>query len=517
MNKKIVGIFICILFLFIPVLSAIGINYEFQYIIDRNYITTVWIEQEKLLASNGDSHDNFGESVSIDGDYAIIGAWLDEENGWDSGAAYIFKRNNTNWEEEAILTALDSEPDIRFGASVSIDGDYTIIGTWPANSAYIFKLIGTNWTQQAKLTGSEECFGLSVSIDGDYAIIGSHGEDNFTGAAYIFKLIGTNWTQQAKLTASDGTEIDCFGISVSIDGDYAIIGAYVSGSAYIFKRDGTTWNEEAKMTGMENSFGRCVSIDGDYAIVGDHYSNNDKGAAYVFKRNGTYWSKDAKLTASDGEKFAYFGNSVSINEEYVIIGSNGDSTVNGECSGSAYIFKRDGTTWNEEVKVIASDGAKLDYFGESVSIDGENAIIGAFWDNDNGKESGSAYIFKKNHLPNTPMITGPTSGKVGVTYIFWAVANDSDNDKISYLFDWGDGTTSGWTEFYPSGTEASVTHSWGEKGTYSVRVIAKDVYNDESNWSELEIFIPRNRASSYLWYHWFLERFPILERLLYFL
>jgi hypothetical protein len=514
MKKKIVGIFICILFVFIPISSAIGINYEFQHNINRCNITTIWVEQTKLLASNGDSNDNFGESVSINGDYAIVGAWLDEENGEDSGSAYIFKRNDANWNEEAILIPSDSIPDVRFGHSVSIDGDYAIVGTCPGKSAYIFKRDGVNWTQQAKLTGStgsEGCFGFSVSINGDYAIIGSHDENNYKGAAYIFNRDGVNWTQQAKLTASDGEEIDCFGISVSIDGDYAIVGAYITGSAYIFKRNGIAWIEEAKMTGMEYSFGHCVSINGDYTIVGDYNGNNDKGAAHIFKRNGTSWMKDAILIASDGEKFADFGDSVSINGEYAIVGSNDDSTINGASSGSAYIFKRNSTSWIEEAKIIASDGEQFDHFGESVSIDGNHAIIGAYWDNDNGKDSGSAYILKKDTLPNKPIITGPTSGNTGNEYDYTLNATDPDGDHVMYFVDWGDNTTE-WTEYGDSGEEITLKHTWIEEGDYTIKAKAKDIYDVESNWSKFEVIIPRTRTTSYS-FHWLFEHFPLLERL----
>jgi hypothetical protein len=467
--------------------------------------TTVWVEQAKLLASDGDSHDNFGTSVSINGDYAIIGAYLDEENGENSGSAYVFKRNNTSWEEEAKLTA-SSGP--QFGISSSIDGDYAIVGTWGNNGAYIFKRDGTNWMQQTKLTGLDGNFGRSVSIDGNYTIVGSHGEDNYTGAAYIFKRDGTNWTQQARLTASDGTEIDVFGISVSVDGDYAIIGAYKAGTAYIFKRDGTNWTQQAKLTGIENSFGLCVSIDGDRALVGEDIGNDGKGAAYIFKRIGTNWIEDAKLVASDAEKSSLFGGSVSIDGEYVIVGADCDGST-----GAAYTFKYNGTNWIEEAKLLASDGED-DVFGTSVSIDGENAIIGAYYDNDNGKESGSAYIFKKDQLPNTPAITGPTSGKVGIEYEYNFSLSDPDNDLMYLRVNWGNGTPIPWQGPYDSDTTVQLSHAWNQHGNFTIRVQAKDVYDVESNWSEHEVTIPRTRATSYLWFELLLERFPMLHRLL---
>jgi hypothetical protein len=459
-----------------------------------------WDEQAKLIASDGDSYDYFGVSVSIDGDYAIIGAYGDEGNRV-SGSAYVFKRNNSSWEEEAKLTASSGT---QFGTSVSIDGDYAIVGTWGDNVAYIFKRDGTNWTQQAKLTGLDGNFGRSVSIDGDYVIIGSHGEDNFTGAAYIFKRDGTNWTQQAKLTASDGTEIDCFGISVSIDENYAIVGAYVAGSAYIFKRDDTNWTQQAKLTGMENSFGHDVSIDGNYALVGEDIGNNWKGAAYVFKRNGTYWNKDAKLTASDGGD--KFGESVSISGEYVIVGDAFDGPP-----GSAYIFKCNGTDWVEEAKVVPSDGGDGS-FGTSVSIDGEYTIVGADFDNVNGKWSGSAYIFKKNQPPSPPTITGPTSGKPGVDYNYTFVTTDPDGDDVWYHICWGDKEIIYIYGPYPSGEEITLSYNWTDKGTYLITCWARDIYDAESNTTTLEVTIPRDKAvTSNMLLLRILERFLLLR------
>ena len=139
----------------------------------------------KLTASDAAAHDRFGQSVSIDGDYAIVGANGNDDAGTGSGSAYIFVRSGTNWTQQAKLTASDAA-----------EGDH---------------------------------FGTSVSISGDYAIVGAHANDDggsYSGSAYIFVRSGTNWTEQAKLTASDANGADEFGISVSIDGDYAIVGAY---------------------------------------------------------------------------------------------------------------------------------------------------------------------------------------------------------------------------------------------------------------------------------------------------
>jgi hypothetical protein len=385
-----------------------------------------WQEQAKLLASDGHYGDRFGMAVSISGDYAIIGAQFNDDKGESCGSVYIFKNDGASWSQQQKLIASDGTAFDLFGYVVSISGDYAIGGApydddngTDSGSAYIIKRDGTNWSEQAKLVASdgadEDHFGISVSISGDKTIVGaSDDNDNgmLIGSAYIFNRDGTSWSQQQKLTAADIDVDGHFGISVSISGDYAIVGAYgdddngtKSGSAYIFKRNGTSWSEQAKLIASdgsaEDNFGISVSISGDYAIVGaflDDDNGRDSGSAYIFKRDGTSWSEQAKLVASDGAADDYFGRSVSISGDYAIVGAYADDD-NGSWSGSAYIFKRDGTSWSEQAKLVASDGAADDYFGYPVSISGNRAIIGAGNKDDNGESSGSAYIFDKVLCP----------------------------------------------------------------------------------------------------------------------
>ncbi|MCH7887296.1 MAG: FG-GAP repeat protein, partial [Candidatus Marinimicrobia bacterium] len=147
--------------------------------------------------------------------------------------------------------------------------------------------------------------------------------------------------------------------------------------------------------GAENDhFGESASISGDYAVVGARFDDDNglsSGSAYVFKRSGTSWAQEAKLLPSDGAVEDRFGVSVSISGDYAVVGAKFDDD-NGSKSGSAYVFKRAGASWTEEVKLLPSDGAAGDEFGKSVSISGDYAVVGAFGDDDNGSGSGSAYV-----------------------------------------------------------------------------------------------------------------------------
>ncbi len=388
-------------------------------------------ERAKLVASDGNGSALFGRTVSISGDYAIVGAIGDKEKGADAGAAYIFKRDGKTWSEQVKLTALDGGKGDVFGTSVAISGDYAIVGAIgddgkgkDSGAAYIFRRDGEIWKEQAKLVASDivtdDRFGDGVSISGDYAIIGACGDDDkgdFSGAAYIFKRDGEKWKEQIKLVAEDGEENDFFGRYISISGDYVIAGVYLdddngnaSGSAYIFKRKPKSWfkperwEKQAKLLASDGDygdyFGCSVSISDDYAVVGAYYDGDEgkerSGAAYIFKRDGKSWSEQAKLIASDGAAEDYFGQAVSISGDYVIAGAFGDDDKK-KYSGSAYIFERKDGTWSEQAKIFASDGGKNDYFGQSVYICGDYAIAGAPGDGDKGENSGSAYIFGRNN------------------------------------------------------------------------------------------------------------------------
>ena len=382
--------------------------------------TYAQISEFKITATDGAVSDRFGFSVSISGDYAVVGAYLDDDNGTDAGSAYVSKRNGTSWAQEAKLLPSDGAAGDFFGWSVSISGDYAVVGAHLDNdngsisgSAYVFKRTGTSWAQEAKLLPSDgetaDHFGISVSISGDYAVVGAY-QDNDNGAnsgsAYVFKRTGTSWTQEVKLLPSDGAAGDFFGWSVSISGDYAVVGAFGhddngsdAGSAYVFKRTGTSWTQEVKLLASDGAaddlFGNSVSISGDYAVVGAFWhddNGSDAGSAYVFKRTGTSWTQEVKLLASDGAADDLFGKSVSISGDYAVVGAFGHDG-NGNDAGSAYIFKRTGTSWAQEAKLLASDGAADDWFGFSVSISGSYYIVGAYLDDDNGSASGSAYIY----------------------------------------------------------------------------------------------------------------------------
>ena len=417
----------------------------------KKLLTTPAKRNQKIRASDGAGGDQFGFSVAISGDQAIVGAIYDDNNVGNSGSAYIFSRNDDGtWTQKAKLLASDGAANDWFGLSVDISGDQVVVGTAYTNdyglssgSAYIFsKNDDGTWSQKAKLLPSDgataDYFGISVSISGNQVVVGAcYDDDNGadSGSGYIFsKNDDSTWTQKAKLLASDGAADDWFGINVAISGDQVILGAPKdgdngadSGSAYIFsKNDNGTWTQKAKLLASDGTandvFSNIVAISGDQAIVGakfDDDNGSNSGSAYIFSKNddGT-WTQKTKLLASDGAANDQFGFNVAISGNQAIVGAYFDD-ANGSDSGSAYIFsKNDDGTWTQKTKLLASDGASSDHFGGSVAISGNQAIVGAYDDDDNGSNSGSAYLFPAKLDVDINAVTGGTTDKTGNNQVY---------------------------------------------------------------------------------------------------
>ncbi len=370
----------------------------------------------KLLPSDGAGSDEFGYSVAISGTTAIVGTRYDDDNGIDSGSAYLF--DTTTGQQLFKLLASDGAEEDYFGHSVAISGATAIVGAYKddsngldSGSAYLFDT--TTGQQLFKLLASdgaeEDSFGHSVAISGTTAIVGAWADDDngdLSGSAYLFDT--ATGQQLFKLLPSDGAMLDSFGVSVAISGTAAIVGAawdsdngFGSGSAYLF--DTTTGQQIAKFLPSDGAegdqFGHSVAISGTTVIVGawlDDDNGSKSGSAYLFDISDPASPVQiARLLPSDGEEGDRFGANVAISGTTAIVGAYLDDD-NGEDSGSAYLF---GTITGWQIaKLLPSDGAPDDLFG-SVAIDSDTAIVGARWDDDNGSESGSAYVFDVGGAP----------------------------------------------------------------------------------------------------------------------
>jgi MYXO-CTERM domain-containing protein len=296
-----------------------------------------------------------------------------------------------------------------------------------ADAAYPVQIDPLVWLEQAKLAASDgsidDHFGASVALSGDTALVGAYWADVGAtvnqGAAYVFTRTGGVWTEQQKLTASDGAMDDIFGVSVALSGDTVLVGAAGAdvgaavdqGAAYVFTRAGGVWTEQQKLTASdgatEDYFGTSVALSLDTALVGsqvhDIGANIDQGAAYVFTLSGGVWIQQQKLTAGDGAAQEYFGGSVALSGDTALVSmAQGDVGAN-SIQGRVYVFTRSGGAWTQQQKLTAADGAAVDQFGISVALSGDTALVGALGDNFGAStDQGSAYVL----VLGPPRVTG---------------------------------------------------------------------------------------------------------------
>jgi uncharacterized repeat protein (TIGR01451 family) len=439
----------------------------------------LWTFQQKLLASDALATAKFGSSVSISGDTALVGAPLHDNPSLDAGAAYVFVRSGTTWTEQQRLAPADVGYQDTYGASVSVSGDSALLGApgifGRPGKAYVFVRSGTTWSEQQKLLGSEHStpgdhFGSGVSISGDTVVVGAPDDvtpaGSRAGSAYVFVRVGSAWSDQQKLFASDAEAIDQFGSAVALSGDTLVVGAVgddPAGAAYVFVRSGTVWTEQQKLVpsggGFDESFGASVAISGDTVVVGaptaDTVGGLDTGAAYVFARSGTTWTQEQRLVAADAAAGDELGISVSASGDTVVLGAWQDSNAGGVQAGAAYVFVRSATIWNQEQKLLASDGATQDFFGASVSVFGDTAVVGSFGDdNGGGANAGAAYVFvrsgavwtEQQKLTASDGAAGRSLGRAVSLFMEQAAVSDSAIDPAGpsvYVFA-RSGTT--WTQ-----------------------------------------------------------------------
>jgi hypothetical protein len=377
--------------------------------------------ETKITANDGATQDSFGAQLSLDGNTMLVGARNDDDNGVDSGSAYIFEQVNGVWTQIAKLTASDGAAGDVFGDVLELDGHTALIGAFDDDqkkgSAYIFEKVGEVWTQTAKLTASDGAVGDKFgfpAIDDNTIMIGSIFDDDKgkdSGSVDIFEKIGGIWTEKGKIYASDTTSGDSFGRYINIEGNRAIIGAVgadgreeSSGATYIFEKNNGVWQQIARLTASDGQtgdlFGRTVKIDGNTALIGAYGNDQDKGAAYIFEKVAGEWIETAKLTASDGVAGDLFGRSLTIEGDVVVVAARNNDD-NGNNSGSVYLYEKINGFWTEITKILPSDGAAGDYFGKRVDLDGNTLGVGAYLDDDKVLDSGSVYVYHLDRAGNS--------------------------------------------------------------------------------------------------------------------
>jgi len=471
-----------------------------QFVIDT---TSPWSQQSYIKAENNDTSDEFGGSVSISVDTIAVGATGEDSNqttitnnsttasdngdNSSSGAVYVYERSGSSWTQNTYIKATNNDSSDAFGASVSIDVDTLAVGATGEDSgtiaiingmtssatndnsssgaAYVYKRYGGFWIQEAYIkagnskngsaSDNDSNFGHFVSIDGDTLAVSAIYEDSdlttitnattvpdnvssksASGAVYVYKRTGVTWVQEAYIKAGNSDNDSKFGYSVSLDGETLVVGAPYedsdlttvtnatsvpdnvsfntdSGAVYIYKRSGATWVQEAYIKAANSEagdlFGWSVSIDNDTLVVGAYAEDSNQstisndnssassdnsvvgsGAAYVYKRTGSSWEQEAYIKAVNPTAEDNFGYSVSIDNDTIVVGayledSNQTTVTNGttasdnndnSSSGAVYVYKRTGSSWAQDAYIKASNNNVDDKFGEVVFLDGNTIGVG---------------------------------------------------------------------------------------------------------------------------------------------
>ncbi len=386
-----------------------------------------WELQTKLVASDVEAGDHFGWSVSISGDTAVIGSYLeDNAGGVAAGSAYVFDRTGTSWTQTTKLIANDGSISDWFGWSVRIDNNFIAIGAplddenpvESLGSVYLFKRDLGIWAGIQKLKPSNLSdingyqFGTSIALLSNTLVVGAPSArtsgSQATGAVFVFNFDGNNWIESQKLLGTNTYPTDEFGTSVALSQDDIFVGEYHEslhiGAVYVFSRSGNTWTQSATLSSdgkPENRFGARMSIQNNLALIGCFACPNNQGTGvgqvYVFRKLANAWVRETVVQASDGASQDWFGHAVAQSANLILIGAPQSNGAPGIDAGSFYSFTNVLSNWNQTNKTDIGDDASNDLFGSSVALTEQYAVIGAaFDDSPSGTDSGSVSVYKKN-------------------------------------------------------------------------------------------------------------------------
>ncbi|MCC2618192.1 FG-GAP repeat protein [Aestuariibacter halophilus] len=326
-----------------------------------------WQQQAKLVAQPAHQQDTLGGNVALYNQVAMLGVIGRDDNGENAGAVFAFERTASTWSQTQMLTAFDGKAGDGFGQSIALTEQFLVIGAprsdaplQDSGAAYVYHRDQHRWRFQGKLTAKDgaegDLFGISVAIDGDTLLVGADLNDEKAekaGAVYAYVFDGEQWRQQAKLMADDGADTDIFGVRVALSGDTALISARRddvegigtdAGSAYIFERTNGAWRQTQKLIAPDGNaddrFARGVALNKHTAIISAMHNDeqaDNAGAVYVFKKQQGQWRYVSKKLASDGVAQDRFGWNLALGDTAAIIAAP-HRDDNGDASGAAYIL-----------------------------------------------------------------------------------------------------------------------------------------------------------------------------------
>ena len=368
-----------------------------------------------LTAPDGCPGDAFGDAVALGRDWLVVGAPGPDGPGVDPGAAYVFRRAGASWVFDAKLTASDAAAGGHFGHSVAIDGETLVVGAWgdaafgdESGAAYVFSRQDGTWAEAAKLVASDalpgDSFGAAVALSAGAIAVGAYAADPFgasSGAVYVFQELDGAWDERARLTAADGRAGQYFGCAVSLDGDRLLVGARGdddaganAGAAYLFTDTPTGWTEAAKLApagaAPGDKFGLTVAASGGVGAVAAP-GDDPAGSAFVYTLIGPAPAVPANLRVPGAVEADRFACAVASDGRDVVLGAWGDDQAAAD-AGAAYVFSGDDGTWRQAAKLLPIGPAAGGRTGWSVAV--RDGVVAAGAPGDAGAgDVGAVYVF----------------------------------------------------------------------------------------------------------------------------
>ncbi|MEQ8765172.1 MAG: FG-GAP repeat protein [Planctomycetota bacterium] len=377
------------------------------------------MQLDKLFGAASQNNDQVGRSVAIDRSWALVAS--------RQGHVTAYRDTARGWEVAQELVPVGGAP-VGYGSDIALDGHRALIGARESSRAFVFGFDGVEWREEAVLIpsglSSRDEAGFSVALRGDLAILGAPRRNQLqgSGSAVVFRFDGVLWNEEQLLVPSQGQDRDYFGASVDVEGDRIVIGAFNEGNsgqsfpdgtgavyAFTFDPVASVWNETQRLVspfpeaGELDQFGYDLDLDGERLLVGTNpisFSVTPIGSAYVFVESGGFWAMETKLVSPDGSGGDRFGSAVALDGDVALIGAWGVWSTGESCpfpqicdAGQAYVFVRRRIGWTPRAIFTAADIDQKDHFGWSVGLDGPNAIIGAWGDDDQGSSAGAAYVY----------------------------------------------------------------------------------------------------------------------------
>jgi hypothetical protein len=382
----------------------------------------------------------FGAVIDFDGVTLVAGSPYYDVGSGDDGAAYVWDWGPGGLGSMTMLTSPSPSSGAHFGSDVAVDGDTLVIGEEHSDlfvndggAVHVYVRVAGAWTFQQTLTLASpayfDSFGASVDLEANRLVVGGpyHGTNRY-GGAWVFERVGGVWSQAAYLVSSDLSWGDQFGADVALSGDTVLVGVPMQGggvidggAAYVFRAPGGAWGQEQKLGASPGSlsalFGISVDIEGDLLLVGATATNNS-GAAYAFTRSGTAWSLEALLTAWSGGPNATFGDSVALDGDRAVVGAYQD-TAQSFGEGTAYVFDRDGGAWTGVSRLFRIAGG-IARHGRGTALSGDTIFVGATI----APPTGVIYEYEINNNVGSQFCTG-VPNSTGAAAVLYATGSAS--------------------------------------------------------------------------------------------